>query len=603
MTAAIIAAALVSSCTSTKQVEPETHEQEFKIFSSDDTYSKQEQPRCKALMDNYCRYLYSPEALGNLEVRRAGASTQVLQGDTANDFSQVFYRYAQAKIRNRSFLPKDFYQALVKYHYFEKMENFIARSPRSKMTQAQRTASDQLDYELGSIWGMAMNETVVSRMEKKFPSFHKISERLMPVELDLERRRVRRFLISEISQAIWRNDKNWEDVEEAFFRLQSSYLRMLDKLDIPDQVRDDWKKRISEVQLVLPGAFPSISSDECSTTTVNAYYYTYLNVLTVCAGDFNSEDIVQTLAHEMGHALDINRTQYLFKTNSGFGRSLAQLRGEVCAPQTFSCDQWNDYKRQFSTSLQTLNGFQPELPDFQRCLKRRETSKIMSVEDITRISRTIVSDRLSELASNDNFLRITKPEVPMMNGKSQKNPNYLNPCSYYLWSRGEEPVDDDLTTLIYFTAEYRCSDKPGTEKLKNAIDTAKSMSEDLMKVSLQVDGEFSSRDLLETEGFSSPPYERFADVIGSYAMAELLTKLPYKWDRQNKFLASSSWLCTQPSLASHFPDESAVEKEYIFDSHTEGDQRKKELFSSPIRDVIGCQKDFDFKECSLPFKK
>jgi hypothetical protein len=129
------------------------------------------------------------------------------------------------------------------------------------------------------------------------------------------------------------------------------------------------------------------------------------------------------------------------------------------------------------------------------------------------------------------------------------------------------------------------------------------MSIDVLRETLRIEGEFSNRSLMETEGYSSSPDERFADVIGSYAMAELLSELPFQWDRQNKFLASSSWQCVKPSLSSHFPEESAIEKEYIFDAHTEGDQRRKELFSEPIRKAIGCEKDFEFRECSLPFKE
>jgi hypothetical protein len=191
----------------------------------------------------------------------------------------------------------------------------------------------------------------------------------------------------------------------------------------------------------------------------------------------------------------------------------------------------------------------------------------------------------------------------MTNGKQQKNPNYLNPCNYYMWSRGEEPIDDELTTLMYFTAEYRCSELPPTARLKNSIDTAMAMSKQVLEKVLSIEGPYSGRQILETEGFASPNFERFADVIGSYAMADLLADIPSPRDRQNTFLASSSWQCIEPSLASHFPEESAIEKEYIFDAHAEGDQRRKELFTRPIREAISCKKDFDFKECELPFIK
>ncbi|MNS81901.1 hypothetical protein D3C72_1156280 [compost metagenome] len=471
------------------------------------------------------------------------------------------------------------------------------------MNVPQRMAAEKLDYELGSIWSLSINETVLNRMIQKYPGYHQIPDRLIPIELSLERRRVRRNLISEISQAIWRGDKNWIKVEEGFSRLQRSYLRMIAKLDIAEDVRKNWTKRISEVRLVLPGSFPAISNEECSTTTINAYYYTYLNVLTVCAGDFNSEDIIQTLAHEIGHALGIDRAQYLFQIESDFGKKLGSFRTQICQPEKFSCSDWNEYKSKFSPRLESLDGYHPDLPQFQSCLKRRSTSKSLNPTDIQRFAKNIVSDRISGLASSDRFLRITKSEVPMKNGKFQKNPNFLNPCSYYMWSQGEEPIDDELTTLMYFTAEYRCSEKPLVEKMKSSIEVAKDMSTRVLEKVISIEGEYSGRSVLETEGYSSPNFERFADVIGSYAMAEYLSELPNKWDRQNKFLASSSWQCIEPSLASHFPEESAIEKEYIFDAHTEGDQRRKELFTTPIREAISCEKDFEFEECRLPFKK
>lgn len=587
-------------CTSSTNV---NRENSFKTFSSDQMFGQVERPQCKALLDRYCNYLYSPEVLGNLELKSAQKSIQVLQGETTNEFSQVFYRYTKAKMKNRYFLPKDFYKSLQSRQYFEKTEIFLTRKPRLIMTKSQRMDADQLEHELKYIWSMAINETVLTRMNLKYRNFHQLSERIIPVELKLERRRMHRNLVSEISRAIWRNDKNWKKVEKGFAKLKESYLRMIDNLDIEKSIQDDWKKKIEDVQLVLPGSFAAIANEECSTTTINAYYYTYLNVVTICAGDFNSEDIIQTLAHEMGHALGIDRSQYLYQVRSDFGQQLGQLRGQVCERQNFSCEFWNKYKNNHTSWLSSLSDYRPELPEFQRCLKRRETSKKLTDKDIGRIAESIVSDRVSDLASSDRFLRITKPELPMINGKTQKNPNYFNPCSYYMWTQGEEPIDDELTTLMYFTAEYRCSDKQPAEKFKEAIEVAKHMSVDVLKATLKIEGEFSARGVMETEGYSSPPYERFADVIGSYAMADFLSDLPTRLDRQNKFLASSSWQCVQPSLATRFPEESAIEKEYIFDAHTEGDQRRKELFTAPIRSAIGCDKDFEMKECALPFKR
>ena len=79
---------------------------------------------------------------------------------------------------------------------------------------------------------------------------------MLPVEFDLERKRIRRNLMSDIAQAVWRSDQNWEKVEVGFKRLKASFLKMIPQLDIPQSIADDWLKRVSEIQLALPGSFP-----------------------------------------------------------------------------------------------------------------------------------------------------------------------------------------------------------------------------------------------------------------------------------------------------------------------------------------------------------
>jgi hypothetical protein len=599
----LVISVVLAACTTQKTPETADPINVGRSYSSETLYSSAAPPKCKAMMDSYCNALYSPEAQGNLEIKQSSSTIEVRQGDTRNEFSQVYFRYAKAKLKSRSSLPADFRSALERDSYFSKLRTYLNRPSRDHMSLSQRLESENTNYELSFIWSSALNEALLSRLSVKYPGYHRIADNNLPIELQLERRRLRRSLIGEVSRAIWRDDQNWHRVEQGFDRLKISFLRMIAQLDIPKDISDDWAERISSIQLALPGSTPAVSDEECSATTVNAYYFTYLNVLTVCAGDFNSEDILQTLAHEMAHALGIDRTAYLFEVNSDFGKQLSTFRANVCKPDAFSCGEWATYKAGFDEKLKTLDGFQPQMREFNQCLKRRPTSKALSDADIDRFSRTIVTDRMSDLASGDRFLRITKAQIPMRNGKSEKNPNYLNPCAYSLWSEGEEPIHDPLTTMLYFTAEYRCSDKKGPDKLKSAIEISKTMTTRLLGRVLRVEGEFSARGQLENQGYASPPYERFADVVGSYALAELLKLIPEKWNRQNVFLASSSWQCLEPSLASRFPDESAVENEYVFDEHTGGELRQKELMSTPIRQTIGCEKDFEFNECSLPMKK
>ena len=221
---------------------------------------------------------------------------------------------------------------------------------------------------------------------------------------------------------------------------------------------------------------------------------------------------------------------------------------------------------------------------------------------IQRLGRKMAKDRVSSMASSDLFLRLIKDKIPLKNGKLQKNPNYMNPCGYYLWSKDNESIEDDLYTLLFFTYEYKCSAESSEEKLKNSIETARSLTATLLTQSLLAQGEFSGSPDLVVEGFSSPPFERFADVVGTYAVSEYLRKMKNMWDRRSVYLASSSWLCQEPSLESVYPKESKIEKLFSMSVHAEGEDRKKEVLSGPIRSVLRCEKDFEFNDCSLPFK-
>jgi hypothetical protein len=556
---------------------------------------------CKSMVDSYCDYLYSPDAMGNVRITSGTHSIDVLQGHTPNDFTAAYYEYARAILHNRRYLPKDFRNNLQSMNYFDQLSGFLSRKPRSTMSLGERGSDIRTAGELSSAWSTSMENTVMERMAKRYPGFHNIAEPMIPIEHRMESRRTRRQLRSEIYQAVWRQHPNWLKVESAFENLRLHYLQMIADLKLPDAIRTSWTERIKSVRLVLPGSIPEIADDECSETAINAYYYTTLNVITVCAGDFNSEDIYQTLAHELSHAIDVDRSFYLYQKNSSIGLALDSLRGDVCSPEQFSCGNWFKFKREYEGRLASLRNFTPMLPEFQRCLKPRATSRILDNDTTAHFARQIVVNRIADLAESDLFLRITKPKIPMPNGTSAKNPNYFNPCSYYLWSHGEEPIDDDLSALIFFTAEYRCSSEPDPgQRLKTAINTSQEMLLRMEEEVVRMEGEFSSDKMLQAEGYSASPSERFADVVGSEALAYLLQDMPDPKARQNLFLASSSWQCKKPSLAKYFPDESRAQHLFTLNSHTENEERRKELIPASIRLALGCQKDFEFPECNLP---
>lgn len=557
---------------------------------------------CKSMLDDYCGRLYSPEASGNLLIDRR-RPIQILRGETANQLRQVYVKYAQAKIRNRGKLPPDLQERLTQAGYFEKLASFIHRTPISKMTLNERLETERLEGELSFIWDSAIDQTIVLRMSRKHPGYHQIPERTMPIEYTIEEKRTRRILISEISRALWHEDANWKKVEDDFRLLKLSFIELFDHLDISDALRNSWRKKIESIDLVLPGSSPAIADEECSATNVNAYYYKYLNLITVCAGDFNSEDIVLTLAHEMSHALGVDRDLVTFLSSSALNRKMAKLRGDICESHgQLRCEDWEKFKTNLDQDLLEVSQFTPELPDFNRCLKKTPARKAMTTVDAERIAASVATNRISNLASSNVFLRIIEKQVPMRSGRLQNNPNYMNPCAYYPWSSQKETPDDELFTLLFFTAEYQCGQGSKNERMKNAIEAAKSLSAKVVSAVVAREGEFSGRPEIVAEGFGSPPFERFADVVGAHAVAQYLHRFHEVTERRTKFLASSTWLCGEPSVETHFPELSKVEQEYSMEPHSQRDIRKMEVLTQPVREALQCQMDFKFDECRLPFR-
>jgi hypothetical protein len=225
---------------------------------------------CGELVNAYCAALYSPRAAGNLRVPQSEAPATILQGETRNNFPAVFVAYAKAKLKRQGRLPYDFQAALARRSYFPRIKQLLMRKPRAAMTVQDRVEDDQLEKSLASDWSSAFDEATLKRMRKKFPQFHSLSELEIPIEWQIERRRVRRALISEVATALWTGDPNWRKVERGFASLRDSFIELIDEIDAPEALRAAWRARIMGIELVLPGSRPAIADEDCSSTKNNA---------------------------------------------------------------------------------------------------------------------------------------------------------------------------------------------------------------------------------------------------------------------------------------------------------------------------------------------
>jgi hypothetical protein len=560
-------------------------------------------PGCLSMLNEYCDSLYQPGVEGNLIIqKKKGGSLRVLQGKTLNGFRQVFVEFARSKLRNRRHLPPDLQLILNAHQYFERLEQLLNRTPFEHMTLMDRVEAHEEESGISHTWDLAIRDTLIIRMSRRFQEYARTPADLQPPEVIHAEGMERKILLAQISSAIWKDHPNWKKVQTTFETLRKKTLLLIDTLPVAGELRKEWKERIASVRLVLPGSLPEIVDRDCSTTMMNAYYYTPLNVITVCAGDFNSEEILPTLAHELSHALDNDRSLHLFFKNSGISRSLETFNRNMCSPRptNLSCEHWRDFKSRIPGMISELGSYRPNLPELQRCLKKDRDTETPGLEAVRRIATTTVRETIRELAAEDAFIRITQEKLPLNNGKRVENPSFMNPCLFLQTHWSDETLDSELSLLTAFAAEYRCSTESDSGlRLEKSIRATQVLFEGLLEGMIRSEGEFSDRKSMIAEGYSSSPAERFADFFGSRLIASQLVDSPSLWDRRMTFLAGNSWQCPGPSLSQAFPKESSVLRRYLLNAHTDGQDRRKESFSTPLREVLGCEKDFEWPECSL----
>jgi hypothetical protein len=162
------------------------------------------------------------------------------------------------------------------------------------------------------------------------------------------------------------------------------------------------------------------------------------------------------------------------------------------------------------------------------------------------------------------------------------------------------PFDEPLNLILFFAAEYRCTeDLPDEIRFKQAIEKASALQTALIYDRIRMEGEFSSRWRLNADGYSNSPTERFADSLAGLALAQILVKESDRVKRRALFLANIAWLCPKPSLRQLYPNETAIQKQFYSEPHTETAFREQEVLPEQIRNVLECSLDFTPKECHL----
>ncbi len=564
---------------------------------------------CSQMTEDFCKALWLPKNLGNIDLKVGAKREQIREGRLPNEFGFSLYNYLKARLLARSRLPEEFRTRLEARGFFPKLQAVMNKKPNRKLSVKEKERERYLGKEVETIWDNSIDEVVFSKMNIEKKDFFQLTNDNIPHSLWLKYNEFRDRLEASIVKSIWSGNEAWQHAAEEFQSIRTAFIELIEShTAFSSDIKKEWISRLKSVELVIPGSDPlvwDLMDKGCASTTENAFYLPTHNKITICGGYLVGVNLIRTIAHELSHALAVRRTIYQYKVTTEAHALVSDLVDRTCKQQPLSCDEWGSWKKKFEKASDKLETVSIPNQEFLACFRKKELkAKRPEKEFLEYVSKERVSDVLEYSARRSWFLQLTKDKEILRDGTEHANPRYLNPCGF-MWNMPKwERLTNPFAVSSFFVNDYLCQKKSNPDEkpeviLERAVETAKNLSTPLMQKELLVPGVFASDREFERQGYSEDVEEDFADYLSGEVVAKLLEKLPQVEDRRSLVLASIAHLCDEPSIERQYPDEAAVQKKYYFDPHSEGVERRQRLLTAPIREALQCSRDFkpSIKEC------
>lgn len=581
-------------------------------------------PGCSSMVETFCKDLYNEKNLGNLSLKINDQQTVSLHlGEMKSGIRWTTYHFFESLLAAYDVFPHDLKAQFDRRKIKVKIEQLLKKIKTTTWSEKSYSEQSWLSNELMDLLSQSREQVLIDRMTKLYPLYN--VTKVKPVEWELEEKKQYYLLASQYFVSAWKQNPKWLETLEKFKKIQQRYLVLIDQLKISDELKKSWKQSIQTVELRLPGQDPkNIDSmtASCATTTVNAWYVNHRHVIEICPQIFSVQLPDLVLAHEIAHAIGPGRKILEIERSYDLWKKLSALRQKVCLPGFIpSCQsEWKEIKANFSHSLSEIQPQRLEPYDFLKCLQYKK-DKIKDAgptrDELLKASEQWSTQDLGSLADRDLMLSLISQKIPREDGRMDKNIRYLRPCDE------DEPTSEkfslwDTAQLVYLM-EYLCLDLKSehhldghlgdlkeltssqrSERMKQSAEFTIQWIKQIYEPLLMVPGRFSRTTFMTARQFAEAVDERFADYLASRVMALALKDYPSREGRQNTFKAMVALYCDRPSLSWLYPKEAQVQKEFSFEPHSLGAERRIEILIPELRESLECEQDFVSRsECKL----
>lgn len=553
---------------------------------------------CHDLVENFCADLWRSPNSGNMDLKSGGQVYKLRFGKTKNGISEARYAFVDSLVKNFRYLPEDIQESFKKTKLEQTLRAYLHRKDTKKLELADNFRPEYARNML-SFLNEAVRPVVMARTEKVFPGYVRMRAEEMSNELDQTFEKNEDQVWSEIFVATWKNNQSWAQIKELFKLLQQEYVIVINEdPDLTPELKAEAIRNLKSVKLVIPGENVTNSNSSrwhtCGIDMNNAFYSGYWHELTICAGDFTSNEGLLTLAHEMGHSFSLGRRLRTYWKESDYGRSVAGLYERSCQDRRFSCEEWEKVKKRLPREGESLASYKYDDAKYLDTFVDRELSPVPEGGELTKLADRLNRGTLRSEVNGRYLEGILKPMEVLANGAEVKNFKYLSACrNYSRWPNTEQVYENEaLQFELFFANEYFCriqKKESETDALRESIKTASELTQDAWKLFMRVPGRFSGWQDARDEGFAHDIEEDLVDAFSSRVVARMLAKNPRIEERRARYLANVATFCDAPSFRERYPKEVGVLREFTNLSHSVGQDRRDKLMTPNIREVLQCR--------------
>jgi|GEM_PF-6188302 len=556
---------------------------------------------CSVLVDQLCNEVFLPPARGALAVDDPLHPVKISLGVEANGFERHETRELELRLAALAKFPPDFVKTLKRLRYEGQLRAFLNYSDISRLSEGERLKFWDLSRETQAKWDHAFTETVFKRMVRLHPEIARIPTRLRSSESEAEENCLSRELRAEISRIIWSDSPEWRRLVALFEEIRMDTISVVrDAGTIQAEEKPDLIAALSQAKVLPP--FSSLESlDHPCDPMGNSRYDAATNRIWICPENLTSHDPAWTIAHELGHAIGTMRVSQRIRRESRIGQSMLRMTRQLCSKEPVDCAEWASLKAGFDAGLGTWHEARPWSRKLFSCLKSRLT-QVPSMDKLRQLAEDSARWAFDDLAQHSTFLQLAKQETLSPGGDSTRNPAWANPCNLDSpdgTEFPEEPFESGRPAILFFALETRCGQAGTSPKaFERALESTYDLLTRYALAQIRMEGEFSTLPAMNNNDYAEDVEEQASDALASEVLARRLARIPDLRLRRMNFIANVASLCEKPSLQSVYRREGEIENRWVrSESHSIGLKRIRETLRAPLRGILGCEKDFEQRDC------